>query len=218
MFIHRKSYCTICDVSCSSSTQLEQHNRGKKHKQLERKTCDVKNPENLHDSLKLNLYCGNCGSKQAWDIETSDKQGLTAKQDENGCFVLSKVTSGVTQGCIRFTGRSNSRCSVCDKQIMRSHISAVCVHCNALLGLNWTSQIRCTNVDGTARKRFLPPVEQCSDSVITQADSKINKSSMSCGKYLHGAIAGRLINVDGRVPEEAFVKGSGDCYGFVMVH
>lgn len=272
--------CAICNVSCVSFNQLEQHKQGKKHKQLERKACDVKKLENLLDSLelntkddkqyhtvkktgqtpiaddfdsetiiysptsivsnspicspshtfddspakknrkksRLNLYCGNCGSKQAWDFENSKQQALTPKRDDDGCFVRSKVISGVTQGCIRFTGRSNSKCSVCDKQIMRSPISAVCVHCNALLGPNWTPyDWRCTNLDGTAPKRFLPPIKRHRGTVNAEIADTIEKTE-PCGKYLHSGIAGKLINVDGRVPEEGFVKGSGDCYGFVMIH
>lgn len=263
--------CETCDISCTSLEQLENHTQGKRHKQLERKVCDVERitglveslqlytaddklpltnesieldfdlitshspalspshsldtqhlppvlsetqPESTHFSKakhkrKLKLYCGNCGSNQDWDFGKDEQRDLEAKRDESGGFVLSKVSKGVTQGCVRFTGRSKSTCSACHKQIMRSPISAVCVHCNALLDRDWTPyKWRCTNLDGKAIKRFLPSLS--SDENATDCSP--------CGKHLHSAIAGKLINVDGRVPDELYVKGSGDCYGFVMVH
>ena len=116
------------------------------------------------------------------------------------------------------TTNSKQKCTVCHKQIMRSPKSAVCVHCNALLGPDWTPyNWSCKNVDGTSAKRFLPPPENKEDDPVS-SDTKAKEDLKPCGEHLHSAIAGKLVNVDGRVPEEAYVKGSGDCYGFVMIH
>ena len=274
--------CKICNLSCISQKQLEEHCLGKKHKKKVEESTVVKRVETLLSTFEsldlkttdrqkvvkevpiddiidinspnssvsnspgispsnslavaakaktsspkkspknkkktLNLYCGNCGSKQQWDWGTDEEKDLTAKRDEKGNFMRSKVSTGVTQGCIRFTGRSKSKCTVCYKQIMRSSKSAVCVHCNALLGPDWTPyNWSCTNVDGTSAKRFLPPPENKEDH-SGSSDTKAKEYLKPCGVLLHSAIAGKLVNVDGRVPEEAYVKGSGDCYGFVMVH
>lgn len=116
------------------------------------------------------------------------------------------------------TTNSKQKCTVCHKQIMRSPKSAVCVHCNALLGPDWTPyNWSCKNVDGTSAKRFLPPPENKEDDPGS-SDTKAKEYLKPCGEHLHSAIAGKLVNVDSRVPEEAYVKGSGDCYGFVMIH
>jgi hypothetical protein len=53
-FFYQSFFVYFFTVSCVSFNQLEQHKQGKKHKQLERKACDVKNLENLLDSLELN--------------------------------------------------------------------------------------------------------------------------------------------------------------------
>lgn len=155
------------------------------------------------------LYCGNCGSKQEWDF---GKYLKPVKDKQQGGYLRSTTTDprGVTQGLIRFTFRNSSKCTVCKKQIMRSPMSAVCVHCNALLGQDWRPQVwHCTNVDGHAPKRRFDTIPNPS----TQPCKCVAEGS------LHGAIAGRLLNV---APDETYLSyskgGTGDCYGFVMVH
>lgn len=164
------------------------------------------------------LYCGNCGSRQQWDFGWFTKErvkrpcDLTPVYKEGGGYLRSTTTDsrGVTKDLIRFTNRNLSRCTVCKKQIMRSPMSAVCVHCNALLGEKWTPDVwHCTNKDGKATKRRFQTIPNPS----TEPCKCVAEGS------LHGAIAGRLLNI---APDEEYVRycdgGTGDCYGFVMVH
>lgn len=167
----------------------------------------IEKPEQKQRNIPL--YCGNCGSKQQWDF---GKLLKPVKDKEGGGYLRSTTTDprGVTKGLIRFTNRKASKCTVCKKQIMRSPMSAVCVHCNALLGQHWRPHVwHCTNVDGRAPKRRFDTIPNPS----TEPCKCVAEGS------LHGAIAGRLLNI---APDEEYVRycdgGTGDCYGFVMVH
>eukprot|EP00959_Pyramimonas_sp_CCMP1952_P084174 1760591-Pyramimonas_sp.AAC.1 len=160
---------------------------------------------NKKKKYRINLYCGNCGCQQEWD----DGRILEPVRNADGSYKRSLTKDGVSQGLVRFRNRGLSRCTVCENQIMRSPMSAVCVHCNSLLGDEWTPFMNCTNVRGDNPKRQLKNF------------ALVNTSSSPCAwcvddRPLHGAIAGKLINANPH--DDDFQKGAGECYGFVMVH
>lgn len=171
----------------------------------------VREESSLHDSPKkkkkkfrINLYCGNCGCQQEWDCGRI----LEPMRNADGSYRRSLTKDGVSRGLVRFRNRGLSRCTVCENQIMRSPLSAVCVHCNSLMGEQWTPSMNCTNTRGDNPKRQLK-------NFALAGTSSFQCAWCADDMPLHGAIAGKLINVP---YDDDFHKGAGECYGFVMVH
>ena len=158
---------------------------------------------------KLSLYCSGCGKRQQWD----DKgKLLTPVVEDDGKYKVSK--GQMTYNAIMFVNREKSICDniYCKKQVMTNPMSAVCAHCDSLLGPSWCPRKDrlCVNKTGTPEygKRFNKGDDD---------DKKPCEYALG-SKHLHGAIAGKLLNV-GQLPKHGKVQsGSGACYGFVMVH
>ena len=115
------------------------------------KTEGLSTTSNKKKKYRINLYCGNCGCQQEWD----DGSILVPMRNADGSYKRSLTKDGVSQGLIRFQNRKQSKCTMCENQIMRSPMSAVCVHCNSLLGDEWTPFMNCTNTKGDNPKRQL---------------------------------------------------------------
>nr|QOI90576.1 hypothetical protein HWQ62_00445 [Pyramimonas orientalis virus] len=170
------------------------------------------------DHHVMSLYCSHCGHKQAWDAVDGS---LVPVLDDDGSFKRS--TTEMTRGCIMFSGREFSICTRCAKQVMKNPMSSVCVHCDGLQGPYWTQSIGyCVNASGVFPfgKRFLQknPMTVATDEagvIPTPCEYSLGSSNP---KKLHGAIAGKLLNVGRPTKDGGVENGSGCCYGFVMVH
>ncbi|GIL85434.1 hypothetical protein Vretifemale_13933 [Volvox reticuliferus] len=132
----------------SASRRSKEDTVAELERTLARVTLDAKP---LGDAAKIRLFCGQCGMEQAWDVAGERARPLPDPSAPDG---LKRTKDG---GRIYYDAK-NSTCSACGNMIMCNPLSATCIYCVCQMDGFRPTYWKCSNIDGTARKRVLTGV------------------------------------------------------------
>ncbi|GLI60409.1 hypothetical protein VaNZ11_002560 [Volvox africanus] len=128
-------------------------------KTLARVTLNV---QPVAGAAKIRLFCGQCGMEQAWDVTGERARPLPDPSSSDG---LKRTKDG---GRICYDAK-NSTCSACGNMIMCNPLSATCIYCVCQMDGFRPTYWKCSNTDGTARKRVLTGAQTSSAAATGRA-------------------------------------------------
>ncbi|KXZ54972.1 hypothetical protein GPECTOR_3g139 [Gonium pectorale] len=96
----------------------------------------------------MRLFCGHCGKEQEWDVDGSRARPLPDTSAPDG---MKRTKDG---GRVLYDARG-STCAHCCNMVMCNPLSAVCIYCDSQLAGFRPTFWKCSNVDGSARRRMM---------------------------------------------------------------
>ncbi|GIL60475.1 hypothetical protein Vafri_15027 [Volvox africanus] len=129
----------------STSLRSKEDTVAELERTLARVTLNVKP---VAGASKIRLFCGQCGMEQAWDVTGERARPLPDPSSFDG---LKRTKDG---GRIYYDAK-NSTCLACGNMIMCNPLSATCIYCVCQMDGFRPTYWKCSNTDGTARKRVL---------------------------------------------------------------
>ncbi|EFJ40769.1 hypothetical protein VOLCADRAFT_99358 [Volvox carteri f. nagariensis] len=187
--------------SSKSSSGVARRSRKDVLAELERALARVAlDAKPVPGAATIRLFCGHCGKEQPWDTAGERARPLPDPSAPDG-LKRTKDTGRVLYDA------KESTCITCGNMIMCNPRSATCIYCDCQLDGFRPSYWKCTNTDGTARKRVLTgaAAARAASAAGTATDSGTKSGGMGCRDHdlrfrgrprcncprLHGAIAGQ---------------------------
>ncbi|EFJ40803.1 hypothetical protein VOLCADRAFT_99384 [Volvox carteri f. nagariensis] len=135
--------------SSKSSSGVARRSRKDVVAELERALARVAlDAKPVPGAATIRLFCGHCGKEQPWDTAGERARPLPDPSAPDG-LKRTKDTGRVLYDA------KESTCITCGNMIMCNPLSATCIYCDCQLDGFRPSYWKCTNTDGTARKRVL---------------------------------------------------------------